>query len=162
MDNISKRWNNAGLRYSFTLAIIMGLIMLGAKIFAVTDITWALVSGVVCTELETNKALSLVLWRIIATMIGVAVAFLILLVIGAGYIGLVVGVVITTLICHYSISSLKNNWKLVTATVVIVLVTGLQHNSASLVEAVALKRAIEVIAGSLAAGLVTGILEWLW
>lgn len=150
-----------GLRYAITLVIVIGIIMTGAKIFNVTDPTWALISGVVCTELEIDQARSIVFLRIFATIIGVILACLVLLTIGPGYLGIMVGVLITTLICHYGIP-IKNGWKLATATGLMVLVAGLQQHSIHFAETIAIKRAIEVIAGSLVAGIISFFSRYAW
>lgn len=161
MKDTSLNWNTTGLRYAITLIIVIGIIMLGARIINVTDPTWALISGVVCTELEIDQARSAVFLRIFATIVGVVLACLVLLTIGPGYLGILIGVLITTLICHYGIP-LKNGWKLATATGLMVLVAGLHQHSVDFAEAIAIKRAIEVISGSLIASIISFISRNLW
>lgn len=161
MNYDAKKWNTAGLRYSITLMIVAGLIMIGGKIFNVPDVTWALISGIVCIELEVDQSQSIVSLRIFSTLIGVVIAILILLIIGPSYFGIILGILIITLLCHYGIS-LKNNWKLATATGVMVLAIGLQQNSLHFAEAMAFKRAAEVIVGSLTAGAVSWLFRKLF
>lgn len=154
MPLLFKKWNSAGIYYSAALLVVIAIIMLGAKIFNVADPTWALISGVVCTELEIDQVKFVVIFRILATVIGVVIASLITLIVGPGYLGIMLGVLMITLVCHYIIP-LTNNWKLATATGVMVLVAAFQQHSVHFAEAVALKRAAEVIFGSLVAGIVS-------
>lgn len=143
-----------GLIYATTLAIAVGLIMLEAWIFNLTDPTWAIVSGVICTELEINQTRQLVFGRIVATLVGVTLAFLMLESLGPGYIAVIAGVILTTLVCQYAIN-LGNHWKFATATGAIILVAGLHAHSVAAVETIAYKRAIEVTMGSITAGIVS-------
>lgn len=149
-----QKWNSLGLYYSAALLIVIGLIMLAAKIFHVADPTWALISGVVCTELEMDQVKDVVIYRILATIIGAVLASLVTLILGPGYLGIMLGVLIITLVCQYLIP-LGNNWKLAIATGVIILVAAFQEHSYQFAENIALKRAGEVVFGSLLAGLVS-------
>ncbi len=160
MKEPSKRWNIIGLCYSITLLLVISIIIIGAKIFNIADVTWALISAVICTEIESG-VYSVVFLRIISTLIGAITAYLVLAIMGPGYFAIIVGVIITTLTCYY-VFNLHNNWKVASATSVIVLVAGTQQNSVSTAELLAFKRAIEVIAGSLTAGVVSFILKKLW
>lgn len=149
-------WNAVGLFYAITLAVTVGLILFLSKIFHIIDPTWALISAVVCTELDLGQARQLVMARIWATIIGAGLAVAVLMVLGPGYITILMGVVITTLACHYLMR--VDNWKLATATGLMVLVISLQQHSVGFAENIAIKRALEVIAGSVAAGIVSLIL----
>lgn len=158
--NASGRWNVIGLFYAITLVITVGLILFLSKLFHVTDPTWALISAVVCTELDMGLARQLVMKRILATIIGAGLAVAVLMILGLGYITILAGVIIITLSCHYLMRI--DNWKLATATGVMVLVIGLQQHSVGFAENIAIKRALEVIAGSITAGIVSLILGKLW
>jgi len=152
----TSRWNAIGLFYAITLVISVGLILFLSKIFHIADPTWALISAVVCTELDMGLARQLVMMRILATIIGAGLAVAVLMISGPGNITLMAGVIIITLSCHYLMRI--DNWKLATATGVMVLVIGLQQHSVGVAESIAIKRALEVIAGSITAGIVSLIL----
>lgn len=154
-----KKFN--GLIYAVILASVVGLIMIESWIFHISDPTWAIVSGVVCSELEIEQARTLVYGRIAATLVGVALSFLMLVIIGHGYFTIIAGVILTTLICQYIIH-LGTHWKFATATGAIILVAGLNQQSVMAAEAIAYKRAIEVIMGSVTAGFVSLILGQSW
>lgn len=154
MADTPQKQNITGLYHSVTLLIVIGVIMYGAKICHIPDPTWALISGVVCTELEIEQARSVILSRIFATIIGVTLACITLLIIGPGYLGIMVCILITALICHYGIP-IKNAWKLATATSIIVLISGLKQHSVYFAETMALTRASEVIGGSIIAGIIS-------
>lgn len=161
MKIFSTQWSITGIRYALTLVIVVGAIIGGAKLFHIPDMTWALISGVVCTELELDQVRTVMIMRILATIVGVILAILILLVFGSGYLSIILGVAITTMFCYFIIP-LKNSWKLASATGVLVLIAALQQHSVNLAEMVALNRALEVIAGSLVAGVISFTVSKLW
>jgi uncharacterized membrane protein YccC len=153
--------NFIGLRYALTLVVVIGVIILGLNLFHIADGTWALISGVVCTELEVDQVHNVILMRLLSTIVGVVLSTLILILIGPNYWSVIVGVLVTTLTCHY-ILPLKNSWKLATATGVMVLIAGLQQNSIHVAESLALKRALEVIGGSIVAGVISYAFYGIW
>lgn len=147
-------WSILGISYTVTLLVVISLILYGAIFFRVSDPTWALISGVICTELDMNKAKSIVTKRTFLTILGVFLALGILLICGPSLGTLFFGVAIVTLIFHYLIP-LGDNWKFTTATAMIVLVVATQQHSIASAEIMALKRAAEVAAGSIIAGIVS-------
>ncbi len=153
-----KNWQTSGLR-SLALLIVIGIIIILGRILHIKDITWALISGVICSEIEIDRTHSVVLLRILETTIGVSFASLILIIIGPGYFGLIIDVIGVALICNSTSLLSKNSWKLATATSLIVLIAGLQQHSIYLGVITALKRAGEVILGSLTAGVVIFIIR---
>ncbi len=143
-----------GIHYTATLLVVIGLILYGAKFFQVSDPTWALISGVICTELDMNRAKNTVIKRTLLTILGVIFALGILL-IGSPNLGtLLFGIAVITLIFHYIIP-LGDDWKLPTATAMIILVVATQQHSTASAEIIAIKRAFEVAAGSIIAGIVS-------
>ena len=44
-----------GVVYAFTLACVVSLIMFEGWLFKMTDVTWAIISGVICSELEMTQ-----------------------------------------------------------------------------------------------------------
>src|SRR5437016_4094110 len=95
-----KKNKTMGLYYSLSLIISFAIIIVLAWIFRIHDITWILVSAVVCTELDKEQAKSVIFKRIIATLLGVIIACMVLLILGPGYLGLICGIIIINLICH--------------------------------------------------------------
>ncbi len=154
------RWNTLGLFYAITLTLTVGLILFLSKILHIGDPTWALISAVVCAELDMRQARQLVLVRIWATIIGAGLATVTLMTVGLGYMPILAGVILITLFCHYLIRI--DNWKLAIATGLMILVIGLQQNSIPFAESIAIKRALEVIVGSITAGVVSLMLGYLW
>jgi uncharacterized membrane protein YccC len=122
--------------------------------FHVPDPTWALISGIICTELDMNRAKNIVIKRTLLTILGVIVALAILLILGPGLSTLFVGVAVITLIFHYIIP-LGDDWKFTTATAIVVLVVATQQHSLASAEIMGFKRAVEVSAGSITAGIVS-------
>jgi uncharacterized membrane protein YgaE (UPF0421/DUF939 family) len=161
MKEPSTRWNILGLCYSITLLLTVGIIIMGAKILNIPDVTWALISGVVCTEIEIGQVYSLMFLRIVSTLVGAATGCLVLLILGSGYFSIMAGVMVTTLTCYY-VFNLQRNWKLATATSIMVLIAGTAHGSISTAELLAFKRTIEVISGSIIAVIVSFFLRKLW
>lgn len=154
MKETSTRWNILGLCYSITLLLTVAIIIMGAKMLNIPDVTWALISGVVCTEIEIGQVYSLMLLRILSTLVGAGMACLVLLILGTGYFSIMAGVMLTTLACYY-IFNLQHNWKLATATSIMVLIASTEHNSINTAELIALKRTVEVISGSVIAVVVS-------
>lgn len=149
------RWNALGIFYAITLTVTLALILFLSKIAHIPDPTWALISAVVCTELDLGQVRQVVVKRIFATIVGAGIAVAVLMILGLGYVTILTGVVLITLWSHYFIR--VSNWKLATATGVIVLVVGLHEQTAGLAEHVAIQRALEVIAGSIIAGILSSI-----
>ncbi len=147
-----------GLHYSIALAIVSSLIMLGSWLSGFHDPLWVLLSGVICTEIVHDQTKSVVVRRIMATLIGTGISCVLLMVFGSGFVTLIAGIVIITLVMHYLIP-VHNSWKLAVATGAIVLLTGFEQNSIAIAENIALKRALEVTAGSLLAGLVSMVMN---
>lgn len=150
-----------GTRYTITLILVLAIILWGGQLFHSADITWALISAVVCTELEIDQAYTTIIRRIIATLIGVIIATGALIIFGINYFTLFISVTLTTLLCYFLFPT-GNSWKLATATGVMVLAASLQQHSISFAEQIAVKRAIEVMAGSIIAGIVSLLGNKLW
>lgn len=147
-------WSIVGIHYTATLLVVIGLIFWGTVFFQVSDPTWALISGVICTELDMNRAKSIVIKRTLLTVLGVVLALGILLICGPSLGTLLFGVALITLIFHYIIP-LGDNWKFTTATAMVILVVATQQHSIASAEVMAFKRAVEVAAGSVTAGMVS-------
>jgi uncharacterized membrane protein YccC len=150
-----------GIIHAIILALVVGIILLEAWFFRLSDPTWSVISGVVSSELQIDQARTLIFDRILATLLGVVFAVIFLILFGSGYFSIIGGVVFITLMCHYA-ARLKNYWKLAPATGAIILMTNLHQQSVTPAEAMALKRAFEVALGSLTAGAVTLIVGTLW
>lgn len=148
------QWNMLGVRYAITLALVVGLIMFGARLFNIADCSWAVISAVLCTELDRSRTHSTVLKRIIATLIGAIFALGCLLLVGPGYFPTLMSVIILTLLCHYLLP-VGDSWKLTVATSAMILVISLQQHSIPIAEKIAIKRALEVLVGSITAGVVS-------
>ena len=89
-----------GIRYVITLTLVLALILWGGELLHVADVTWALISAVVCTELEIDQAYMTTVRRIIATFIGVMIALIALIIFGINYVTVFISVSITTLLCY--------------------------------------------------------------
>lgn len=150
-----------GVHYAITLLFVISLILFVAQLFHISDPTWALISAVICTELDVNKTNSIVIRRVLFTILGVAFALITLLVGGPSLATLLVGVALIALVCHL-IGSLSDNWKFTIATAMVVLVIATQQNSVDSAELVAFKRAAEVTTGSVVSGLISIISSKLW
>lgn len=143
-----------GVHYTITLLVVMGLILFGSIFFHVVDPTWALISGVICTELDIKRAKGAVIKRTLLTILGVLFALVILFILGTGLDTLFFGVAAITLVFHYIIP-LGDDWKFTTATAMVILVVATQQHSIASAETMAFKRAVEVSAGSITAGVVS-------
>ena len=152
---------SVAIHYAITLIVVISLVLWGAKIFHITDPTWALISAVICTEWDVNKTIGVVLRRVVLTGLGAALALSILYIGKPNLATLLIGVGLITLICHY-IAPLRDHWKFTTATAMVVLVVATQQHAFDPAEWVALKRAAEVTSGSVAAGLVSMMSRILW
>lgn len=147
-------WSIIGIHYTITLLVVVALILFGSMFFQVSDPTWALISGVICTELDMNRAKNIVIKRTLLTILGVIFALAILLICGPGLSTLFLGVAVITLIFYYVIP-LGDDWKFTTATAMVVLVVATQQHSIASAEIMAFKRALEVAAGSITAGVIS-------
>lgn len=152
---------SVSVHYAVTLVLVISLVLFIAKLLHIADPTWALISAVICTELDVNKTTGIVIRRVLLTILGVGLALVTLLIGGPSFATLLVGVAIITLICH-CIGSLSDHWKFTTATAMVVLVVATQQHSVGSAELVALKRAAEVAAGSVISGLASIISSKLW
>jgi uncharacterized membrane protein YgaE (UPF0421/DUF939 family) len=143
------------------LVVVISLILIVAPYLHFSDPTWALISGVVCIETEFDS-ISVAVWqRILSTLIGAGIGCFLLYFLTFGTSGLIVGVFLISFICHFVVF-LRNNWKLATATGVIVLIAASQQHSLVAAETIALKRGMEVIVGCLCAGVVGFLMGKLW
>ena len=158
---LKHNWSWLGVYYAITLIVVIGIVLFGAKFFQVNDPTWALISAIICTELDLNRTPSVVMQRIFLTIIGVVLALIMLLIFGIGYIALFAGTIFITLTCHYIIP-LSNNWKLATATGMIVLLAASQQHSVKVAEIIGFTRSVEVVVGSVIAGVVSIISGQFW
>lgn len=136
--------------YAISLALAVSLVLLGGLLFDLSDLTWALISVIICTELDITQTKNLVIQRMFLTMLGVAFGMGVLLLFGCNFYTLFVGVILIMLVCRHT-TFLANNWKFTTATAMVILVIAAQEHSLRLAEIIAIKRAVEVSAGSIIA-----------
>lgn len=154
-------WYWPGTRYTLTLTTTMVVALLMAKLCRVPDPLWLLISCVVCAEVDSQQMKKLVSNRILANIVGAAVGTLCLFALGIGYVVMLLSIVFLTALCHW-IPALRDSWRTTVTTGLIVLMASLQQASVPFAEHLAIRRAIEVIAGCLIAAVVSALWAKLW
>lgn len=144
----------SGLQYAVRIFIGCVIVWFVLYLLHHRNTLWAVISIIVATEPELSAALLAFKSRIVNTFIGCAVGLLFLYLLGPSFGSIVIGIIVSVLICTHIIL-VPGSWRIAPVTAAIVMTPSVLGGTRAAGLATAIERTEEVLLGSGVALLIT-------